>query len=247
MVEVIDQAVEFRRVRKPVAAAGRRAQKLAEMLQGGGFDFGRGGTGGAELGELAGFAEVQEMTPSLAARGAEGGEMGDVESVEFFEMRRVGEIVGGEVDLLIGGEKRVDARFDFGFFAGEKGCGGFGVFDGAGTRGGAIEEAEDGAEGVLDGGFEAARDLLGGLDEGELEFIAAAVEVADIVDEEIGFLVGEIGVGMENEFGFAEREGGDGGVVADEGEAESVAVVGDGAGEIRDAEDDAVDPLEHDG
>jgi hypothetical protein len=124
--------------------------------------------------------------------------------VEGLEVRRIREIVSRATNFFVRGDEcfplHRDARFD----AGKK-CGGrFCRFDLRRIRpAAAVEQLEDIAEGIADGGAMAARGALGRREEFEFELFAVAIDGADVVDEVEDFFAGAIRVGVEDELGLA--------------------------------------------
>jgi hypothetical protein len=217
-----------------------------------GGDFRRHGARGAELGELAALAEVEEVTPDFAA-GRLGLAVGSgVVAVEGFEVRGIGEIVGGAGGSLVGFDE--DVFFDGGalFDSGEETGGDLGVFDEVGIgdpfrSSGAVEEEEHVTEGIFDGGAEAAGDGGGWGGEFQLKLVAAAVEVFHAIDEVIHRVIGEVGIDVEDELGLAveEAEAGEALVLLDELEADDVAIVTHSPFERLNAHQDSIDVFEH--
>jgi hypothetical protein len=85
------------------------------------------------------------------------------------------------------------------------------------------------------------------LDESEFEFGAAAVEIADVIDEIADLLGGLIGVGVKDQLAGVVAQGktGDRGFAAEKAQAENVAIVSDRSRQGGDTQDDAVDAAEH--
>jgi hypothetical protein len=248
-VEGIHQFIETRGIGKAIALADGVAQHVAE------FEFVFGGDGWglrariAELGELAPFAKIQEMAPDFMAgwRGIVGLA---IARVERFEMRGIGEIVGGSINLLIDFDEGFafhrSARLD----AGKEAQRSLGIFDmsrGARAIGGAIEEEEDVTEGIFDGGAVAARNWTGRGDERQAELGAALVEIADVVDEVVNCLGGKIGITVEDKFGvfIGELEIREAGILLEQLHSQDIAIILHRAFQLRDAEENAIDPSQH--
>lgn len=129
LVEGFGDLIETFGVGEAVALADVFADEFAEFRAGFGIDLGGIGAGFAEFGEFAGFSQVQQMPPDFGAAGFGVGLGGGVGVEEAFEMRGVGEIVGGSADLLVNLDQQIFLHGGALFDAGEEAGGGFGVFD----------------------------------------------------------------------------------------------------------------------